>query len=257
MTRNTNILNELKEISPAVANMEAINPYTVPAGYFETLADEIMAKILARGSETEDSPVIGVAGKVMPMDVPAGYFETLSDSILAKIKTQQEQTASEELNEISPVLAGLTKTNVYTVPDGYFEHISDKQLALVSERKQAKVVSLFTQRSWMKYAAAASVIVMLAFGINFFFSNSGSQLESYVNIGLKDYKSEQQINTGITNIKEADLVTYLQMTADSKDAETIASLVDETQLPEEADYLDNEFLESFMKELEQTETTTN
>ncbi|MFN0081821.1 MAG: hypothetical protein ACKVOM_04830, partial [Ferruginibacter sp.] len=229
----------------------------VPAGYFETLADVITARVPATENENDGSPIIDVAGKMMPLDIPAGYFDSLSESILAKIKTQEEQTAAEELYEISPFLAGLTKANAYAVPDGYFEGVSDKQLVLVTENKQAKVVSLFGQRSLMKYAAAASVLVMLAFGINFFFTKSNSQLDSYVKLGLKNYSTEQQLTNGITNIKEADLVTYLQMTADSKDAETIASLVDQTQLPDESDYLDGEFLESFMKELEQTEIKTN
>lgn len=254
MTRNTEILNELKKISPAVANLNATNPYTVPERYFETLADGIMAKIMAAGNENEESPVISVAGKEMPFDVPTGYFETFSDSILAKIKTQEVQTAIEELNEISPLLSSLTKTNVYTVPDGYFEKNSDNQFTVTTENKQSKVVSLFAQRSWMKYAAASSVLVMLSFGIHFFFTKANPQLESYVQLGLKNYTSDQQIYTGITTIDEADLVSYLQITVESKDAETIASLVDKAELPEEADYLDGEFLESFMKELEQTET---
>lgn len=257
MTRNTDIAKELKEISLAVANLEPINLYTVPAGYFETLADVIKARVIAIGNENEGSAVIEAAGKRMPLDVPVGYFDTLSDTILAKLKKQEEQTATEELNEISPLLLSLSKTDVYSVPDGYFESVSDKQLLLITENKQAKVVSIFKQVSWMRYAAAASVFVMLAFGINFFFTKANPKLDSYVKLGLKNYTSDQQINTGITTIKEADLVSYLQMTADSKDAETIASLVDETQLPEEADYLDSEFLESFMKELEQTETKTN
>lgn len=257
MTRNKDIINELREISPAVANLEPINLYTVPEGYFETLADVIKARVITKENKTEESLVLDAAGKTMPLHIPDGYFENLSNSILSKIKTQQEQTVTEVLNEISPLLAGISNANVYTVPAGYFESISNKLLQQVSEKKQSKVISFISQRGWVKYAAAASVVVLMAFGINFFFSKSNAQLDSYVKLGLKNYNSEQQLNTGIVSINAADLESYLQMTADSKDAETIASLVDKTKLPEESDYLDGVFLESFMKELEQIETTTN
>ena len=39
------ILNELKELSPRLAKMEKINPFTVPPNYFETLPQIISEKI--------------------------------------------------------------------------------------------------------------------------------------------------------------------------------------------------------------------
>ena len=43
MPRNAEILKELAEISPAVANLDPSLPYQVPTGYFERLADQILS----------------------------------------------------------------------------------------------------------------------------------------------------------------------------------------------------------------------
>ena len=97
----------------------------------------------------------------MPQDVPAGYFENLADDILSKINTKQEQSAIDELNELSPVLARISKANVYEVPVGYFDGVA----ATVATQTTAstKVVSIFSRKLLIRYAAAAVVFTMIAF----------------------------------------------------------------------------------------------
>lgn len=250
MTPSSDILKELEQISKAVAQINRKTPYTIPVGYFDTLDTVIMARIAAGGNE--ENSLLQVAGKEMPQDVPQGYFDTLSETILSKIKAQQEQTVAKELNELSPVLAGLSKTNLYEVPAGYFESLTDNLIQQTTI--ETKVVSMFSRKLWMRYAAAAVVFGMIAFGINF-------MLQQPKAIGpiveIPTIKTEEQFNKELASISEEEIISYLKLTADSKDAETMAALVDQTHLPNEAEYMDDAFLESFMKELEQTEQKTN
>lgn len=254
MNRNSDILNELQTISQAVANLGTEMPYTVPDGYFGTLSDVILARVIAGSGE--DSAITSVVGKSTPFEVPEGYFENLSTSILSKIKSQKEQSVSEELKELSPFLASISKQNVYTVPEGYFELMPLQIAEKTSHHPTAKVVSMAPVRHrWYSYAAAAAVLVMVAFGLSRII-NPSVQLDGYVKEGL-NYKTESQIAEGLQNIKETDLVAYLQMTAESKDAETIASIVDESILQQEEETEgEDPLLESYMNQLNETQTTT-
>lgn len=250
MTPGTDILKELEQISKAVAQINRKTTYTVPVGYFDTLHTVIMARIAAGGNE--ENSLLQVAGKEMPQAIPQGYFETLPDQILSKIKAQQVQTVAEELNELSPVLAGLSKTNLYEVPAGYFENLADNMIQQTTI--ETKVVSMFSRKIWLRYAAAAVVFGMIAFGINFLLQQPkavGPIVE------IPTIKTEAQFNQELVKLSDEEIISYLKLTVDSKDAETMAALVDETQLPNEAEYMDDAFLESFMKELEQTEQQTN
>jgi len=70
MEESTNILNELTALSPTLAAINKVNPFTVPNGYFDTLSDDILAQTFRE----QHSPAI-----------PAGYFNTLADNILNKL----------------------------------------------------------------------------------------------------------------------------------------------------------------------------
>lgn len=242
MTRSTDIVKELEDISPVVAQLNAALPYQVPEVYFETLSTVVMARIAAGGNE--ENSLLQVVGKSMPLDVPAGYFNSLADSILTKIKTASS-TVTAELQELSPVLAAIGNSNVYEVPAGYFDTVADTVTAQV--KPPAKIVSLFNTRTWLRYAAAAVVISMIAFGVNYAVQKNTTDVAGTI-------KTEAQFNTQLASISDDAIIDYLQMTADTKDAESMKQLIDGTQLPEEADYIDEEFLDAFMKELETKQT---
>jgi hypothetical protein len=252
MTRNKEIANELEQISAVVAQINPMVPYQVPEVYFDTLSSVIMARIAAGG--LEENTLLQVAGKQMPQDVPAGYFDTLSDSILAKVKAQPEQTVTEELSALSPLLAGISKSNVYEVPVGYFDEVADTVNSKIKEK--TKVVSIFSRKLLIRYAAAAVVFMMIAFGINLLLQQQSSSIASDI-AQVEHIKTQKQFNNELTGLSDDAIVSYLQMTADTKDVEKINESIDQSKLPEETDYMDEEFLESFMKELEKTTTTTN
>jgi hypothetical protein len=252
MTRNLEISNELMAISPAVANLNAAMPYHVPEGYFETLSDVILARVHAGSGE--ESAVVSVAGKSTPFEVPDGYFNNLSDSILSKIKTQQELSTADELNELSPLLASISRANVYTVPQGYFDTVAEELTEKVTERSNIKVVKMFTQRRWVQMAAAAAVILMVAFGMNRLTSNK-QQVDGYVKLGLNQYNTEQKINEDLQRISEVELITYLENTSNSGDVANLSVIEEGLELNEETPAENDELLESFMKQLDQPEQT--
>src|SRR5688572_28074739 len=87
MSGRAQITNELKEISEPLAQLEAINPYRVPAGYFESLTEMILLRIKAEEATSVDeeleilSPFLKKIDKTPPYTVPQGYFDTLKPEI--------------------------------------------------------------------------------------------------------------------------------------------------------------------------------
>jgi hypothetical protein len=70
---------ELEEISPLLAGIPKVNPYSVPSSYFEQTAKRATQLL----GETE-SPILESIGKTLPYRVPQGYFDTLPEDILRK-----------------------------------------------------------------------------------------------------------------------------------------------------------------------------
>jgi hypothetical protein len=116
MEKKENILQELREISLVVATISNRNVYSVPAGYFEALADTVLADV-----QTLSQPAVPA-----PYNVPEGYFDTLASSILKKIKQEEDYNVlqvHEELEELAPLLNSISKTGPFNVPAGYFDGI--------------------------------------------------------------------------------------------------------------------------------------
>lgn len=123
MEHRNNIENELKEISPVVAEIGFQLPYRVPAGYFEGLAEQILARV-----KEEVSPVLP-QNKINPYEVPQGYFENFAANMLQRIKAEEAGSAKEELEALSPLLSGLSKKTPFSTPAGYFEELTDNAVA--------------------------------------------------------------------------------------------------------------------------------
>lgn len=176
MENNTDILNELRELSPAIAAMEKVNVFTVPQGYFKYLAADILMGIETQnGSVKTPSPV---------EDVPAGYFDGLAGLILAKIKTQQTEDAATEIRAISPMLYSIQNEHVFEVPAGYFEGLSETVLNTVNP--PVKVVSMKKRtNTFFKYAVAAVFTGVMALGVFKFTGNTREDIElpAYVTDG--------------------------------------------------------------------------
>lgn len=114
METRDHIRQELREIAPVVAEVEKVNVYAIHPTYFDRSAEEIISKIKA-GKE----PVYYLT-KQLPYTVPQGYFDILADNILQHIKALETNDVHEELEHIAPLLNNISKKPVYTIPEGYF-----------------------------------------------------------------------------------------------------------------------------------------
>jgi len=123
-TKNT-ILQEVAQISQDVANIGNHNVYTAPAGYFDNLPAQVLAKVTAGNV---------AVGQVTPMpyNVPDGYFDGLAGNIMAKIKAQGAQQKNDIFFDAvieTQFPQGLPVP--YSVPQGYFADLADKVIAKI------------------------------------------------------------------------------------------------------------------------------
>ncbi len=180
MNKSDNILSELKELNSHLALVSNENCYKVPAGYFESIASQVLSRI--RALESTDvseelahlSPFLSSLPKQVPYSIPAGYFENISESILHAIKDGDEPSAV-ETEHISPLLAGLKKNNPYSVPERYFEGLAT-DMASKESRTEANVIAI-TKNNWLRYAAAAVVAGFIIMA-GLFIIDSGNKKES-------------------------------------------------------------------------------
>lgn len=219
--RNT-ILNELKAISPVVAEAGFRNVYEVPAGYFEALPGRMLE--LLKGADGEFSPVLPEK-KDNPYQVPQGYFDNFAASVLQRIKAGEARSAKEELETLSLLLSGLGKKMPFSTPDNFFEELSDnavsgakaidfvnvelenlsplmrslkdkqvykapagyfdqlpRQIVQKVKSQPAKVVSISFTRRVVRYAAAAVVAGLVVVAAWLYVGNGSGTGESLVGI---------------------------------------------------------------------------
>lgn len=232
MTHRENILQELKDLKSDLPDSGFQNPYKVPAGYFNGLADEILKRVKALEStsaaeELENlSPLLSSISNKIPYSMPEGYFDMLGKKLEQIISTGNEQTAQEELESLSPFLNELKNKSTYTLPGGYFDNL---QPAFVTENpvSKAKVVSI-TSRKWFGYAAAAIVVGFVA-TIGFLFLNKketvdpASKSYAWVKKNMKKVSTEdinefvELAGAGTTDVAKADTKVEIEITNLLKD----------------------------------------
>lgn len=186
----------MQELSPLVAGISRVNPYQLPAGYFESLPQDLLEGIRAEQPEL---------GSRQPLfSVPAGYFDNLAASVLARVK-QQELTVQQELEELAPLLNTISKEPVYQVPEGYFESL-ELTIPLKLAKPSASVFS-FSRRTKrvLQYAVAACTAAVLMFGA-YMYSNQDSTVISYREAKTMDLTEE------LSELKEEDINNYLNET---------------------------------------------
>lgn len=278
---DNNILNELRELSPAVAAIPRINVFSVPEGYFDhlpallllqtsgaesgnmnnapvpegyfdNLAGNIMARIKQESLASNDhSALLAGIGNHNVFTVPAGYFEGLSSAIMQHIKND----VATETAELSEAVARIGNKNVFTVPDGYFNNLP----AAIHSRleKPAKVVQLGGFRKYAKYAAAAVVTGLIAMSAIFILNKKpgAAAMNAATVAALNDAKSIIKTNSfdkEMASLSDADIVNFLESKGQDVDAALVASLTeDEKKLPEAEDYLiDENTLDEVLKDLD-------
>lgn len=233
MNFSTEILQELKQISPLLAGTDKINPFSVPEGYFDVLTVDLVKNITNTNSNA--------------FTVPEGYFENLSNNILNKIK--KEHNAAEELRQLSPMLYAVQNENVFTVPAGYFKQLENVILENVLP-KQAKVIPMKKNFVW-KYAVAAVITGVIGLSSVMFLNKTENNLPTESNIPNTElaaqFKNESQINEGIAKLSDEEIIKYLETTTNTSDTEMLTQQIEEKELPSQKEYLLNdEILEKFL-----------
>ena len=217
MTQKDNILQELGELQSKLADHTPENIYSVPTGYFDGLAEQVLRRIRALDAENAVdelaclSPLLSKLSKDMPYTVPAGYFEEMETSLISSVSTDG-QSAKEELKTLSPLLSGLKKELPYSVPVGYFESLGENR---ASAKTETKIVSLGS-RKWIRFAAAAVVTGIIVTTGYFFLSRDKVSVDS------NSYKWVK-VNTKKVSTEKID--EFIQLTQEEKSGQgTIAAV---------------------------------
>lgn len=245
MKNSSEILTELQTIAPFLANMEKVNVFDVPDGYFNQLPERIST--VAFLSQDEKNSF---------QSVPDGYFDSLSSKILSRIK-ESTQTAEEEIKELSPALHYLKAENVFSVPENYFDDLSDRITEKIGPGAQAKVVSINTAKKWWKYAAAAVVAGIIAITSVTFYNNdgSGSNEPAYIKLSAQ-YKTPSDLQEGIASLSADDIAKYLEKNTTVFDYDSLINNTDTKELPAPDDYLiDENTLNDYLKTINAQELT--
>ncbi len=201
MTRKDNILAELKTLNSSLANQAM--PWMVPANYFDSLAETVLARIRAiESGETEYKPSFleGLQSK-MPFAIPEGYFDSLAGNTLQAINAAG-LSATEELAVLSPLLSGLKKNMPYQVPAGYFEEAQSPVI-----HSKAKIISMTRRRSF-RFAAAAMVAGLIITAGLIFGPGKNNSEKSIA-------RFEQKIEKEIEKTSDKELDEFLQQFSDA------------------------------------------
>ena len=257
MDKSTEILNELKEISPTLAAMERVNVFQVPDDYFTELDKRIFTSVFLHQDE-----------KNKDQQVPEGYFEALSSKIMLKIKSAEIDNPDEEIQSISPLLFSLKNTQVLSVPFGYFDSLSDNIKSQLNDNK-AKVISINTGRKWWKYAAAAVIAGGITFGSLQIFKNqnapdstnqmiaAAANMPDYIKRSLQ-YDTPEQLDKGIASLSDNEIADYLENHGSIMDDDLITKDIDTTGLPDTDDYLINDStLNDFLNTIDDNSSNQN
>lgn len=147
MAQKDNILQELKELQSSLVNASFRNTYSVPAGYFDALAEQVLQRIRTLEAENafeELFPVLDAISVKTPFTIPAGYFAGLADQVLNRIKMMETEDASGETDDLSSLLTGISKKMPNAVPAGYFGGLAAAMLEIVTKDNQTPEEELET-----------------------------------------------------------------------------------------------------------------
>lgn len=247
MNTRTDILDELKALSPLLAAIEKINVFSVPAGYFDSISETVLA-----GIQEEDIASLNGFSKDTVFEIPNGYFDSLSSNILNRIKAEQPVAASDELRVLSPMLYSIQNQNVFEVPAGYFDIVSTAILHKLKPQP-AKVVAMHKRTSFFKYAIAAMVTGILALGVYKFVDKPGhnnsnqsiASLDPSIQKGIK--MNEKQFDQTLDTLSEDDIANYLDKNSNDADVAELSSDIDDNNLPSPDQYLsDDKTLDNYL-----------
>ncbi len=237
MENREHILNELKEVSPLLAEIPPGATFSVPEGYFNGLSNGILEQLKRN--------ILLDQASDKTYSVPEGYFEALPGNIVSMIQAGETRRNEEadELDEVAPLLNIISRKNVYEVPQGYFEQADFSAHTKQQPKKEARIITFNIARKWLQYVAAAVVTGVLVTGA-FIFTDSNTYLE---NQNLERIELSSELN----KVSATDLVTYLNNPEHVVPAPATTASASEEELMEvknNIQQLSDEELNRYMKE---------
>jgi hypothetical protein len=182
---------------------------------------------------TSISPFVADLPKNTPFEAPEGYFQEFSSKVIEQIQLQNIEN-----DGLSPFMQSLKKENPLSVPEGYLS-----QFNVAIAPKKAKIVPLFGLKAVLKYAAAASVIGIIATFATLFFSNTDK-----TTIGKLNGNTMISTDAFALYLSEAEMIeeddVLETVIADSQsllvqmDAKVISELLTEIPETEISNYID-------------------
>lgn len=173
------ILNKVKALEPEAGETlpgfgRLESPYQTPSSYFDTLAHDILNRVKLAEAE-EPIPFFGRLGT--PLEAPPqGYFNRLGADIMGRINGEQEDAAAETAR-LSPLLAGISRQMPYPLPAGYFDQLTAAAAQKAMGQKAGVVVMASRRAGWVRYAAAAALVGLIALSAILFFRGGRKPLE--------------------------------------------------------------------------------
>ncbi len=166
MSMNENIREELRPLTPILAEISRSNVFSIPINYFQGLEENIMLTIkeeLTTTSLPNASPI--------PFRVPEGYFDDLPNIIINKLNKSdyRQNEVFEELATIAPLLSSLNKEMMYKVPQNYFDTLIIK--IAEAPKKEGVLETLPLLSKMFRYAVAAAIIGIVVLGTYIFTGN--------------------------------------------------------------------------------------
>jgi hypothetical protein len=192
----------LKE-APTLAKISRENPFTVPSTYFESLNENLntLAKLESVRFENEDE-----------FSLPENYFNQLAERI-------EDRIALEAIHNLAPAEG-------FKVPNAYFTSLTERINSRIEEKKTpAKLKEMFP--SWMRYSAAASVVLVI--GIFFYFNSS-----SYI------------FNQELSKVPDQDIINYLQFHSTVNDNQYLIEHITEDGLQQVSTDVSEEDIEQYI-----------
>jgi len=208
MEHRQEILQELRDISPLIADSQQVNPFTVPQGYFDGLAGSILEKMRI------DTLLSNASANTY--GIPAGYFERLAGNILSKIQSGSNEIRT-ELEEVAPLLNTISKQEIYSVPAGYFAQTNFAKVA-----RYGKVITLRVARKWTQYAAAAVMAGVLVTGA-FIFTDNRTNLDN-------EQYQRMDVTSELNKVSDDELVKYVNNPEHAIAAPATTQLASEEEL---------------------------
>lgn len=241
MNNREEILTEMKGISATVAAVLFVNVFTVDSAYFSTLPRITMAHI--KGGESLHS--------AKNLTVPDGYFESLAGNILNKIHALENDVAAElsEISPLLAGIERKETYTVPDGYFNNFLFVEQKETAKVIFLNKPRPFFKYVAAAVITGLLGLSIVNIV--DRNTSNESLATTAETITgSTKLNPVILNGSFDEALKNISDNEIEQYLQNGGQDVNAALVASSIDDVEkLPEATDYLlDENVLENYLKE---------